>query len=117
MKYIFCYVAQYSLIKMYFAQLKCFYFVTNSGEKRCFTPSNYCFFLKKIFFYLFLERGEGKEKERETSMCGCLSSAPHWGPGLYNPGMCPTWESNWQPFGLQARTQSTELHQPGLVSF
>ena len=31
--------------------------------------------------FLFLERGEGKEKERETSMCGCLSSTPYWGPG------------------------------------
>ena len=33
------------------------------------------FFLKD-FIYLFLERGEGKEKERETSMCGCLSHTP-----------------------------------------
>ena len=31
-----------------------------------------------------------------------------------NPGMCLDWELNWQPFGLQAHTQSTELHQPGL---
>ena len=30
-----------------------------------------------------------------------------------NPGMCPDWESNQQPFGLQARAQSAELHQPG----
>ena len=30
-----------------------------------------------------------------------------------NPGMCPDWESNQQPFGSQASTQSTELHQPG----
>ena len=39
-------------------------------------------FLKKISF-IFLERGEGKEKGegRETSTCGCLSCAPHWGPG------------------------------------
>ena len=44
-------------------------------------------------------------------MCGCLSHAPHWEPG--NPGMCPDWESNQQPFGSQARTQSTEPHQPG----
>ena len=38
----------------------------------------------KVFIYLFLERGEGREKEREreTSMCGCLSRGPHWGPGL-----------------------------------
>ena len=32
--------------------------------------------------YLFLERGEGRERGRETSMCGCLSCAPYWGPGL-----------------------------------
>ena len=33
---------------------------------------------------LFLE-GEGKEgrkRGRETSVCGCFSHAPHWGPGL-----------------------------------
>ena len=44
-------------------------------------------FLKNIFFkdfiYLILERGEGKEKGRETSMCGCLLRAPYWGPGLH----------------------------------
>ena len=37
-----------------------------------------------IFFnliYLFLERGEGREKERKTSMCGCISWTPYWGPG------------------------------------
>ena len=34
---------------------------------------------KKYFIYLFLERGE---ERRETSMCGCLSGTPHWGPGL-----------------------------------
>ena len=50
--------------------------------------------LKKIFFmilFIFLERGEGRERGRETSMCGCLSLAPNWGPGP-NPGMCPDWE-------------------------
>ena len=30
-----------------------------------------------------------------------------------NPGMCPDWESNRQPFASQASTESTELHQPG----
>ena len=64
----------------------------------------------KDFIYLFLDRGEGREKE--TSMCGCLS----WSTGDLdcNPGMCPDWDSNWQPFGLQAGTQSIEPHQPGL---
>ena len=50
-------------------------------------PSNagrpHLFFLKILFIYLFLERkGKGgRERGRETSMCGCLSCAPHWGPG------------------------------------
>ena len=53
-----------------------------------------------------------EEKGRkETSMCGCHSCALT-GDLAHNPGMCPDWESNWQPFGLQARTQSTEPHQP-----
>ena len=40
-----------------------------------------------------------------------------------HPGMCPDWESNWQPFGsqalnpLSAGTQSTDPHQPGLGRF
>ena len=33
------------------------------------------------------------------------------------PAMCPDWESNWRPFGLQAGTRSTEPHQPGLESY
>ena len=34
-------------------------------------------------FYLFLERGKGgRKRSRETSICGCLSCAPYWGPGL-----------------------------------
>ena len=46
-------------------------------------------------------------------MRGCLS---YTRPGdlAHNPGMCPDWESNRQPFGSQAGAQSTEPHQPGL---
>ena len=29
---------------------------------------------------------------------------------------CADWESNEQPFGSQAGTQSTEPHQPGLLT-
>ena len=32
----------------------------------------------------------------------------------HNPGMCPDWEWNLHPLGLQACAQSTEPHQPGL---
>ena len=42
------------------------------------------------------------------------SCAPPAGDLAHNQGMCPDWELNQQPFGSQARTQSTELHQPGL---
>ena len=47
-------------------------------------------------------------------MCGCLLPTPTVDLAS-NPGMCPDWESNWQPFGLQGRAQSSELQQPGLI--
>ena len=42
------------------------------------------------------------------------SQKPPAGDLAHKPGMCPDWELNWQPFGSQAGTQSTEPHQPGL---
>ena len=39
-------------------------------------------FFFKEFIYFFLERGEGIGTGREPSMCGCVSHAPYWGPGL-----------------------------------
>ena len=41
--------------------------------------------------------------------------APHTPPTgdlAHNPGMCPNWESNQQPFGSQAGAQSPEPHWP-----
>ena len=38
---------------------------------------------------------------------------PPTGDLAHNPGMCPDWDSNQWPFGSQAHTQSTKLHQPG----
>ena len=46
-------------------------------------------FLNYLFFYLFLNKGEGREKGRKTSMCGCLSCAPYWRPDLQTRHM--TW--------------------------
>ena len=43
-------------------------------------PLRLPFFFKKDFIYLFLERGEGREKERER-MCGCFLYNPCWEPG------------------------------------
>ena len=55
-------------------------------------------YILKDFIYLFLDRGERKERGRETSMCGCPSRVPYWGPGP-QLGMCPDWESSWWHFG------------------
>ena len=37
------------------------------------------FFFKVLF--IFREEKGGRKRERQTSMCGCLSCAPIWGPG------------------------------------
>ena len=67
------------------------------------------------FSFLFSERGEGRERDRERNISMWLPlTCPPTGDLARNPGVCPDWESNRRPFGSQARTQSTELHQPGL---
>ena len=76
-------------------------------------------FLKKDFIYLFLERGEAKEKS-EGEKHQCVIAFHAWVPTrdlAHNPGMCPDWELNWQPFGWQACTQSTEPHHQGIFLF
>ena len=70
-------------------------------------------FKKVLFIYFFLERGRGWERGGEKHQCVVASRAPPTGDLTRNPGMCPDWESNQWPFGSQAHTQSTELHQPG----
>ena len=69
-------------------------------------------FKKKI--YIFLERGEGREKERETSMCGCLSCARPLGTRPATQACAQTWNRTADPPSSQAGTQSTDPHQPGL---
>ena len=72
----------------------------------------------KDCIYLFLERREGREKERERQInvwlpLMCLPT----GNLACQPGMCPDWDSNQQTFGSKAGTQLTEPHQPGLCYF
>ena len=56
----------------------------------------------KDFIYVFLDRGERREKDRErNTVCGCFLSTPTEDLAR-NPGMCPDWESNRRPFGSQA---------------
>ena len=76
----------------------------------------------KYFIYLFLERGQGREKEREGNInmwekhwlvASCIPLTRNLG----NPDMCPDRGSNRWPWGSQAGTQSTEPCQPGLFFF
>ena len=45
-------------------------------------------FLKRLYLFLFLERGKGREKEGEKyqyvrdTLISCFSHALNWGPGL-----------------------------------
>ena len=79
-----------------------------------FILPSYIFFLL-LFIYLFIERGRGGEREGEKHQCVVASHVPPTGDLAYNPGMCTDWESNLQPFGSQAGTQSTEPRQLGLI--
>ena len=66
-----------------------------------------------FYLFIFRERGREGEREQEKHQYVVASHLPPTGDLACNPGMCPDWESNLQPFGLQACTPSTELHKPG----
>ena len=82
-------------------------------------------FILKDFMYLFLERDEGREKERKRNIyVQCVREAWLVSPGMpssgdlaWNPGMCPDQESNQQPASLLDGAQLTEIHQSGLPRF
>ena len=40
-------------------------------------------FFQRLYLFIFRERRRegGRKRDRETSVCGCLSHAPNWGPG------------------------------------
>ena len=75
--------------------------------------SKYLFFFFRFYLFLSRERGREGETEREKHQHVLASRVPSTGGLACKPGMCPDWELNQQPFGLQASAQSTELHQPG----
>ena len=63
-----------------------------------YTQQNMLFF--KILF-IFRERGRKGEREGEKQQCIVASHMAFTGDLARNPGMCPDWESNRRPFGLQ----------------
>ena len=64
----------------------------------------------RFYLFIFREREREGEREGEKHQCVVASHAPPTGDLARNPGMCSDWESNCQPSGLQASTQSTEPH-------
>ena len=74
---------------------------------------NICCIINFLIFYF--QRGKEGERGGEKHQYVVASCVPPTGDLALNPGMCPDWESNQQPFGLQASTQSTEPHQPGAI--
>ena len=67
------------------------------------------YFCLSLFFFFM----RGGERKGEKHQCVVPCHMPRTGDLAHNPGMCPDWELNWQPFGSQTSAQSTELHQPG----
>ena len=63
----------------------------HSGRGMCIQTE--CFFLKVLFIYL-LDRGKGRERVRETSMCGYLSRIPFWGPATQACVLTRNWTSD-----------------------
>ena len=60
--------------------------------------------------------GREERREGEKHQCVVARHTPPTRDLAHNPGTCPDWESNQQPFGSQAGAQSTEPPQPGRAS-
>ena len=86
-----------SLLGFFFLKYACNYWNPDLLGRTICAEMNMFF---RLFIYLFSERGEGREKERETNnQCVVTSYAPPTGDLACNLGMCPYWELNWWPFG------------------
>ena len=70
-----------------------------------FSPLLFIYLLTYLLTYLliYLQR-EGKGEKHQCVVAPCM---PLTGNLACNPGMCPDWELNQRPFGLQASAQST----------
>ena len=68
-------------------------------------------FLKILFIY-FLERRREGERKGEKHQCMVASHVALTRDLAGNPGMCPDWGLNQQPFASQSGARSTEPHQP-----
>ena len=74
------------------------------------------FIFLKDFIYLFLDRGEGREKERERNIIVCSLECPLLGTWPATQA-CALTGNQPETLGLQAGAQSTEPHQPGPYTY
>ena len=58
-------------------------------------------FKKKTLYLFYFWREGNRRREGKKHQCVVASHMAPTGDLAYNPGMCPAWELNWQPFGLQ----------------
>ena len=72
------------------------------------------FFLKIFYLFIFRERVREKERERNINVWLPLMGPPT-GDLACNPGTCPDWELNQQPFGLQPALTSLSYTSQGLI--
>ena len=72
----------------------------------------------KGFIYLFFrERGREGESEGEKHQCVGASHVAPTGDLACNPGMCPDWDSNGRPFGLQPVLSPLSYTSQGSFTF
>ena len=60
----------------------------------------------------FLERGEGRERERERNISWLLPAHTQRGPN-HKPDMRSDWDPNQPPFAMWDNARTTDPHQPG----
>ena len=76
----------------------------------CLQQTQLISFFKRV--YLFSERGREGERQGEKHKWVVASHVPPLGTWPTTQAHALDWESNPQPFGLQAGAQSTGPHQP-----
>ena len=86
--------------------------VSDSGVSKSKISKRDINFLKE-FIYFYWEGKGGRKRGRETSVCGCLLSAPYPGPGP-QPRYVPWLGIKAVTLWCSSGTQATEPHQPGL---
>ena len=71
--------------------------------------------MKGFILFIFRERGQEGEREGEKHQWMVASHVALTGALACNPGMCPDWESNQQPFGSQPVLNPLSYTSQGLL--